>query len=130
MHNISLPTEYVYKKCTIGQGNESGWRTQCMKIIKHLKEKVDDLKHKHNGIEMELETFKEQESAMGPRNRKLKDACKKFGINPAIYHGGDLEGKSIQKLLNDINRSVSGMERRNFGNLSKGMNSGMYWMCI
>ena len=26
--------------------------------------------------------------------------CKKLGINPAIYHGGDLEGKTVQTMLN------------------------------
>ena len=26
--------------------------------------------------------------------------CKKLGINPAIYHGGDFEGKTVQTMLN------------------------------
>ena len=31
----------------------------------------------------------------------------KFKINPALYHGSYLEGKSVQNLLNPIPRDVS-----------------------
>ena len=48
---------------------------------------------------MDIERLEEKESLVGPRERKLKDSCKKLGINPAIYHGGDLEGKAVQTML-------------------------------
>ena len=30
---------------------------------------------------------------------KLKESLKKLKIDPAVYHGGDFEGKAIQKML-------------------------------
>ena len=65
-----------------------------------LKERVESLKNKHNNVSMEIETLEEEESLVGPRERKLTESCKKLGINPAIYHGGDLEGKTVQTMLN------------------------------
>ena len=65
-----------------------------------LKERVESLKNKHNNVSMEIETLEEEESLVGPRKRKLTESCKKLGINPAIYHGGDLEGKAVQTMLN------------------------------
>ena len=46
-----------------------------------------------------IERLEEEESLVGPRERKLKDSCKKLGINPAIYHGWNLEGKAVQTML-------------------------------
>ena len=63
-----------------------------------LKERVESLKNKHNNVSMEIETLEEEESLVGPRERKLTESCKKLGINPAIYHGGDLEGKAVQTM--------------------------------
>ena len=65
-----------------------------------LKERVESLKNKHNNVSMEIETLEEEEFLVGPRKRKLTESCKKLGINPAIYHGGDLEGKAVQTMLN------------------------------
>ena len=65
-----------------------------------LKERVESLKNKHNNVSMEIERLEEEESLVGPRERKLTESCKKLGINPAIYHGGDLEGKAVQTMLN------------------------------
>ena len=56
------------------------------------------MKNKHNNVSMEIETLEEEKSLIGPRKRKLAESCKKLGINPAIYHGGDLEGKAVQTM--------------------------------
>ena len=70
----------------------------------HLEEKVEKVKDKHNTLEMDIERLEEEESAIGPRQRQLKESCKKLGINPAIYHGGDLEGKAVQTLLDSARK--------------------------
>ena len=36
----------------------------------------------------------------GPRQRQFKEALKKLG-DVARFHGGDLQGKQVQKLLDD-----------------------------
>ena len=41
-----------------------------------------------------------EETVSGPRQRKLKAAMKKLG-DVARYHGGDLQGKQVQTLLDD-----------------------------
>ena len=76
------------------------WLEEKVKARKvNLEEKVELLKAKHNNIKMDIERLEEEESNIGPRKKKFKESCKKLGINPAIYHGGDLEGKAVQTLL-------------------------------
>ena len=76
------------------------WLEEKVKARKvNLEEKVELLKAKHNNIKMDIERLEEEESNIGPRQKKFKESCKKLGINPAIYHGGDLEGKAVQTLL-------------------------------
>ena len=65
----------------------------------NLEKKVELLKAKHNNTKIDIERLEEEESNIGPRQKKLKESGKKLGINPAIYHGGDLEGKAVQTLL-------------------------------
>ena len=84
---------------TTGKGNKI-WLEEKVKARKvNLEEKVELLKAKHNNIRMDIERLEEEESNIGPRQKKFKESCKKLGINPAIYHGGDLEGKAVQTLL-------------------------------
>ena len=40
-----------------------------------------------------------EDDTSGVREKMLKDACKSLNLNPARYHGGDFEGKAIQKML-------------------------------
>ena len=63
-----------------------------------LKERVESLKNKHNNVSMDIETLEEEKSLVWPRERKLTESCKKLGINPVIYHGGDLEGKAVKTM--------------------------------
>ena len=41
-----------------------------------------------------------EETVTGPRQRQFKEALKKLG-DVARFHGGDLQGKQVQKLLDD-----------------------------
>ena len=51
---------------------------------------------------MKIEQMEEVDSKCGARQRKLKEEMHILKINPARYHGGDFEGKSIQELLNCV----------------------------
>ena len=94
-----LPDNYECQQCRTRFGNKTWLEETVLERKNVLEEKVEILKNEHNNISMEIERLEEQESSIGPRQRKLKESCKKLGINPAIYHGGDLEGKAVQKLL-------------------------------
>ena len=48
-------------------------------------------------LKMKIEMIEEDE--YGAREKKLMEACKKLNLNPARYHGGDFEGKAIQRML-------------------------------
>ena len=94
-----LPDEYECEQCRTGDGNKI-WLEEKVKDRKvNLEKKVELLKAKHNNIKMDIERLEEEESNIGPRQKKFKESCKKLGINPAIYHGGDLEGKAVQTFL-------------------------------
>ena len=103
-----LPDEYEWEKCRTGYGNKTWFEEKVNDRKMNLEEKVEILKAKHNNITMDIERLEEEESIIGPRQKKFKESCKKLGINPAIYHGGDLEGKAVQTLLD------SAREKRKF----------------
>ena len=50
-------------------------------------------------IKIQIEKIENEDLKCGERENRLKESMKKMKINPAIYHGGDLEGKAIQKML-------------------------------
>ena len=50
-------------------------------------------------IKIQIEKIENEDMKCGERENRLKESMKKMKINPAIYHGGDLEGKAIQKML-------------------------------
>ena len=51
-------------------------------------------------LNLKIKHLEEEDSQCGQRQRELKKAMKTLKINPARYHGGDFEGKSIQEMLN------------------------------
>ena len=98
--NECIPVEYKCEQCKTGFGNTAWLEDKIAERKVYFEEKVEVLKEKHNDIMMNIDILEEEESKIGPRQRKLKESCKKLGINPAIYHGGDLEGKAVQTMLN------------------------------
>ena len=61
-----------------------------------LTSKIVKLEKEITEKEMNIEKLKNQDSKCGPRQNRLKESAKKLNINPAKYHGGALEGKSVQ----------------------------------
>ena len=98
-HNYVEPEIYTCKKCNFGlQGDE--W------IEKELKEGIEmvtdenrDIMIRLTEIKIQIEKIENEDLKCGERENRLKESTKKMKINPAIYHGGDLEGKAIQKML-------------------------------
>ena len=65
----------------------------------HLTSKIVKLEKEITEKEMNIEKLKNQDSKCGPRQNRLKESAKKLNINPAKYHGGALEGKSVQSMF-------------------------------
>ena len=96
-----LPEDYTCGQCRSKKPNEE-W------VEETLKRKNEELtKHQENintrisSLKAEI-AYKEniEENASGPRQRQLKAGMKKLG-DVARYHGGDMQGKQVQKLLDD-----------------------------
>ena len=94
-----LPENYECEKCQTGVSNKYWLEEKIIERKTFLESKVQKFKKEHNDIAVYIERIEEDESKIGPRQRKLKNACKLLGLNPACYHGGDFEGKAIQTML-------------------------------
>ena len=99
MEKDFLEENYKCERCETGVGNRAWLEEKICAKKSELAKSVDKLKAKHNSISMEIEQLEEEESKIGPRQRKLKESCKQLNLNPACYHGGDFEGKAIQTML-------------------------------
>ena len=78
----------------------SEWLEQVIKDgIKKVSDDSRDIMRRLTEINIQIEKEEHEESKCGERQKKLKESMKKLKINPAIYHGGDFEGKAIQKML-------------------------------
>ena len=53
-------------------------------------------------INIQIEKKENEDSNCGKRQLQLKESMKILKIDPAIYHGGDFEGKAIQKMLDCV----------------------------
>ena len=93
------PECYICNKCRIGkEGSE--WLEQMIKDgIKELSDDSREIMRRLTEIKIQIEKEEHEESKCGERQKKLKESMKQMKINPAIYHGGDFEGKAIQKML-------------------------------
>ena len=76
--------EVSLEKCTLDVSNK---KCKVGENITTLKARID-----------KLENIEEEFS--GPKQKELKEALKKLG-DVARYHGGDLQGKQVQKLLDN-----------------------------
>ena len=76
----------------------SEWLEQMIKDgIKKVSDDSRDIMRRLTEINIQIEKEEHEESKCGERQKKLKESMKKLKINPAIYHGGDFEGKAIKK---------------------------------
>ena len=80
MEKECLPNNYECEQCKSGVGN-TNWLEEKIHARKtNLEETVQKLKKEHNDVLMEIERIEEDKSKIGPRQRQLKESCKK---NPA-----------------------------------------------
>ena len=90
---------YTCKTCRLGEGGRK-WLEQDIKDgITKIRNDNLELMRRLTEIKIQLEKLENEDSKCGKRQRQLKDALKILKIEPAIYHGGDFEGKAIQKML-------------------------------
>ena len=76
LEDNAFPDNYVCRKCTTGLGNKTWLENTIIEQKFFLEAKADSLKKKHNDVSMDIERLEEEESLVGPRERKLKDSCK------------------------------------------------------
>jgi hypothetical protein len=96
-----MPDNYECVKCNKGIGNriwlEKTLEEKCQELIAlkcNLSKRITSQKAEidfHEHMETELS---------GPKQKLLKEAMKELG-DVARYHGGDLQGKQVQKLLDN-----------------------------
>ena len=94
-----MPDDYICFKC---QNTESS----PIELQRRLGQRNEELTLMQNGICVRMTSTKSEidhhehieETISGPRQRMLKESMKILG-DVARYHGGDLQGKQVQKLL-------------------------------
>ena len=97
--NERMPENYLCHSCRSETGNKS-WLEQKLKGEKEkLTVKIVQLEREINKIKMHIEKLENEDSKFGPRQKILKESARSLNINPARYHGGDMEGKAVQDLL-------------------------------
>ena len=97
--DFQLPQEYTCNQCRKEVGNKTWLEKTLNETKSKLTTNIHDINTKLTLLNMRVEKLEEEDSLCGPRQRKLKLAMKMLKINPARYHGGDFEGKSIQEML-------------------------------
>ena len=94
-----MPENYTCTSCEKDSGNKS-WLEDKLKNAKDdLTVKSGRLEREIHELEMNIEKLEVEESKSGPRQKILKECARALNINPARYHGGDMEGKAVQDLL-------------------------------
>ena len=88
---------YICKTCRLGEGGREWLEKAIEDGITQIKN--FEIMRRLTEIKMRIEKLENEDSKCGKRQTKLKESLKKLKIDPAIYHGGDFEGKAIQKML-------------------------------
>ena len=96
-----IPRDNKCVECKNGFGNKTWIEQTLKKIYKELITKKGTLGTRMTLIKADIDTYENMEAEFsGPKQRQLKDAMKELG-DVARYHGGDLQGKQVQKLLDN-----------------------------
>ena len=98
-HNYVEPEIYTCKKCNFELQGDEWLERELKEGIKMVTDENRDIMRRLTEIKIEIEKIENEELKCGERENKLKESMKRMKINPAIYHGGDFEGKAIQKML-------------------------------
>ena len=94
-----IPENYVCKTCETKTGNESWLEERLLDAKLNLTVKIGRLEKEITENRMRIEKLEKEDSKCGPRQNILKTSAKNLNINPARYHGGSMEGKSVQEML-------------------------------
>ena len=96
-----MPEDYECVKCRKKVSNEE-WLEDALKMRNgHLTKMQVDTNIRKTSVQSEIDHHENVEQIVsGPRQRLMKEAMVKLG-DIARYHGGDLQGKQVQKLLDD-----------------------------
>lgn len=97
--NEEMAQNYLCSTCEKGMGNKSWIMEKLTDAKLHFTSKSVKLEKEITEKEMNIEKLKNQDSKCGPRQNRLKESAKKLNINPAKYHGGASEGKSVQSMF-------------------------------
>ena len=97
--NYLEPETYISKKCTHGKGGNEWLEESLKEGIKMVLDENRDIMRRLTEIRIQIEKAENEDSKCVEREKNLKESMKQMKINPAIYHGGDLEGKIIKKML-------------------------------
>jgi hypothetical protein len=97
-----MPPDYLCKKCKNGVSNIEWIEETLNDENKKHKQKQHELSVRITSVKAEIDHHEYMEETFsGPKQRLLKEAMKSLG-DIARYHGGDLQGKQVQKLLDDF----------------------------
>ena len=94
-----MPENYICERCQTGSENKSWIETKLKSEKVQLTVQIVKLERQINEIKMKIEKAELEDSKCGPRQKMLKESAKSLNVNPARYHGGDLEGKAVQDLI-------------------------------
>ena len=98
---LELAHEYECVKCKKGLGNRRWIQEALEKRIMELCTVKSNLSTKLTNNKAKINIHENIEAeCIGPKQRQLKEAMKVLG-DVARYHGGDLQGKQVQKLLDN-----------------------------
>ena len=94
-----MPVDYKCVKCENGQSNKMWIEEALKKKYMELVTRKGTLSKMITVKKADIDLYENiEEEFSGPNQRQLKEAMKELG-DIARYHGGDLQGKHVQKLL-------------------------------
>jgi hypothetical protein len=96
-----MPVDYKCVKCENGQSNKMWIEEALKKKYMELVTRKGTLSKMITVKKADIDLYENiEEEFSGPNQRQLKEAMKELG-DIARYHGGDLQGKQVQKLLDN-----------------------------
>ena len=102
----NLAENYECKFCSTQISNDIWLHDTLAKRASDLSSNIHENSERLRRINMKIEHLEDEDSKIGPRQKRLKESMKILNLNPARYHGGDFEGKAIQDML-DCSRDRS-----------------------
>ena len=94
-----MPQDYLCNRCETKSGNKSWIKKRLLDAKHDLTVKICQLEKEITEKRMKIAKLEQEDSKCGPRQNQLKESAKKLNLNPARYHGGAMEGKSVQDML-------------------------------